>query len=112
MIRTLCAFLGLLYLKEQVDREKVSQYNLTISARDLATPALKSSHQFTVNIVDINDNPVHFVGPFDDSGLTLVANVSENMPIGTYITTVLINYVPTHLWGEELYNQLGFLCNQ
>ena len=79
---------GLLFLKDSIDREKTSQYNLTIQARDLAIPAQKASRIFTVNIVDINDNPVEFVGPFDQSGSTLEANVSENLPADTYVTTV------------------------
>ncbi|CAM2099350.1 unnamed protein product [Caretta caretta] len=42
------------------DREKVSQYNITITARDLGTPSLSTEERIVVKISDINDNSPEF----------------------------------------------------
>ncbi|XP_073212247.1 protocadherin beta-1-like isoform X32 [Lepidochelys kempii] len=42
------------------DREKVSEYNITITARDLGTPSLSTEERIVVKISDINDNSPEF----------------------------------------------------
>ncbi|KAG6924555.1 protocadherin beta-1-like, partial [Chelydra serpentina] len=42
------------------DREKVSEYNITITARDLGTPSLSTEERIIVKISDINDNSPEF----------------------------------------------------
>ncbi|XP_067423448.1 protocadherin beta-1-like [Emydura macquarii macquarii] len=42
------------------DREKVSEYNITISAQDLGSPSLSTEERITVKVSDINDNSPEF----------------------------------------------------
>nr|XP_032628425.1 protocadherin beta-1-like [Chelonoidis abingdonii] len=42
------------------DREKVSEYDITIAARDLGTPTLSTEERIIVKISDINDNSPEF----------------------------------------------------
>ncbi|XP_074068884.1 protocadherin beta-2-like [Macrotis lagotis] len=43
-----------------LDRESRAEYNITISVMDLGSPRLKSEHNLTVLISDVNDNPPVF----------------------------------------------------
>ncbi|XP_075399899.1 protocadherin-18 isoform X2 [Tenrec ecaudatus] len=65
-----------------LDREKRSEYSLTVIAEDKGTPSLSTVKHFTVQINDINDNPPHF----QRSRYEFV--ISENNLPGAYITTV------------------------
>ncbi|TSV15244.1 Protocadherin gamma-A8 [Bagarius yarrelli] len=44
-----------------LDRERVAQYNITITASDSGSPALSSSQLLTIKVSDINDNPPRFL---------------------------------------------------
>ncbi|XP_018592618.2 protocadherin alpha-3-like [Scleropages formosus] len=62
-----------------LDRESISQYNITITATDEGTPPLSSTGVITVHVSDMNDNaPL-----FSDSKLNV--HVKENSPVGTCI---------------------------
>ncbi|XP_006766111.1 PREDICTED: protocadherin-18 isoform X2 [Myotis davidii] len=65
-----------------LDREKRSEYSLTVIAEDKGTPSLSTVKHFTVQISDINDNPPHF----QRSRYELA--ISENNSPGAFITTV------------------------
>ncbi|XP_006891283.1 PREDICTED: protocadherin beta-2 [Elephantulus edwardii] len=43
-----------------LDRESVSEYNVTITVSDLGTPRLKTEHNITVLVSDVNDNAPTF----------------------------------------------------
>ncbi|XP_070426676.1 protocadherin gamma-A9 isoform X13 [Equus przewalskii] len=43
-----------------LDREKNSEYNITVTATDRGTPPLSSEIHVTLHVVDINDNPPSF----------------------------------------------------
>ncbi|KAM6148975.1 protocadherin beta-5-like [Erethizon dorsatum] len=43
-----------------LDRESRAQYNITITVTDLGTPRLKTQHNITVQISDVNDNAPTF----------------------------------------------------
>ncbi|XP_027711040.1 protocadherin beta-2-like [Vombatus ursinus] len=44
----------------ELDRESRAEYNITITVTDLGSPRLKSDHNVTVLISDVNDNPPMF----------------------------------------------------
>ncbi|XP_044540963.1 protocadherin beta-2-like, partial [Gracilinanus agilis] len=43
-----------------LDRERRAEYNITITVMDLGSPRLKTEHNITILISDINDNPPVF----------------------------------------------------
>ncbi|XP_014350990.1 protocadherin beta-14-like [Latimeria chalumnae] len=52
-----------LVTNEVLDREMVSEYNITISARDAGSPSLVAEETILVKVSDINDNPPKFINP-------------------------------------------------
>ncbi|XP_024424703.2 protocadherin-18 isoform X2 [Desmodus rotundus] len=65
-----------------LDREKRSEYSLTVIAEDKGTPSLSTVKHFTVQISDVNDNPPYF----QRSRYELA--ISENNSPGAFITAV------------------------
>ncbi|XP_037353671.1 protocadherin-18 [Talpa occidentalis] len=65
-----------------LDREKRSEYSLTVIAEDKGSPSLSTVKHFTVQINDINDNVPHFQRSRYEFA------ISENNSPGAYITTV------------------------
>ncbi|KAG8439014.1 hypothetical protein GDO86_005273, partial [Hymenochirus boettgeri] len=65
-----------------LDREKVSQYVLDLTATDLGSPPLHKQISIILNISDINDNPPAF------SQLYLSAFIMENNDPGNFLCTV------------------------
>nr|XP_034959203.1 protocadherin beta-16-like isoform X1 [Zootoca vivipara] len=53
-----------LVTQQPLDREKVSEYNITITATDQGSPRLTSTRILHVQISDVNDNPPVFEKPF------------------------------------------------
>ncbi|XP_027133915.1 protocadherin alpha-8 isoform X20 [Larimichthys crocea] len=66
----------------ELDREKASHYNVTITAADEGIPALTSTSKMTVYISDVNDNSPHFSETFVNVYL------KENSPVGAVLKTV------------------------
>uniref|UniRef100_A0A8C8VGH6 Cadherin domain-containing protein n=1 Tax=Pelusios castaneus TaxID=367368 RepID=A0A8C8VGH6_9SAUR len=52
-----------LVTEDMLDREKVSEYNITIRAQDLGSPSLSTEERIAVKISDINDNSPQFTQP-------------------------------------------------
>ncbi|XP_030224456.1 protocadherin alpha-2-like [Gadus morhua] len=65
-----------------LDRESVSQYEVTINATDEGTPPLSSTNVITVHVSDVNDNPPRFPHP------VINVYVKENSPTDQVIHTV------------------------
>uniref|UniRef100_A0AAQ4RD28 Cadherin domain-containing protein n=1 Tax=Gasterosteus aculeatus aculeatus TaxID=481459 RepID=A0AAQ4RD28_GASAC len=62
-----------------LDRESVSQFNVSIIATDEGIPSLSSTSVINVKVSDVNDNPPRFLGP------VINVYVKENSPIGNTI---------------------------
>ena len=68
-----------LVVKQKLDREKVSQYNITITACDGGRPSNCGQLKLILNIIDINDhNPIFHKDVYTFS-------VRENQPVGSVI---------------------------
>ncbi|XP_064422984.1 protocadherin gamma-A11-like [Latimeria chalumnae] len=65
-----------------LDRELVSEYNITIIAIDRGVPSLTTSKSVLLKISDINDNPPIF------NQTSYTAYVNENNPPGSFICSV------------------------
>ncbi|XP_048088489.1 protocadherin gamma-A11-like isoform X43 [Alosa alosa] len=65
-----------------LDRERVSEYNITVTATDSGSPSLSSQKTLTLKVSDVNDNAPEF------SQSTYEAYVFENNPPGVSIFTV------------------------
>ncbi|XP_005324350.3 protocadherin beta-10 [Ictidomys tridecemlineatus] len=50
----------ILMTEEALDRESRAEYNITITVTDLGTPRLKTQHNITVLVSDVNDNAPAF----------------------------------------------------
>ncbi|CAI5780386.1 protocadherin beta-16-like [Podarcis lilfordi] len=53
-----------LVTQQPLDREKASEYNITITATDRGSPRLTSTRILHVEVSDVNDNPPVFEKPF------------------------------------------------
>ncbi|XP_038652268.1 protocadherin-10-like isoform X31 [Scyliorhinus canicula] len=69
-------------LAGHLDREKVPEYNITITCRDRGSPPLTNHKTIHIHVSDVNDNPPHFTKP------SFVMYVTENNRIGASIGSV------------------------
>uniref|UniRef100_A0A9L0KGX1 Protocadherin gamma subfamily A, 5 n=1 Tax=Equus asinus TaxID=9793 RepID=A0A9L0KGX1_EQUAS len=65
-----------------LDREEVSEYNITVTATDHGTPPLSTETHISLQVADINDNPPAF--PHDSYS----AYIPENNPRGASILSM------------------------
>ncbi|KAM7140569.1 protocadherin gamma-B1 isoform 17-T17 [Molossus nigricans] len=72
-----------LLIDRALDREQVSEYNVTVTAIDKGKPSLSSSTSITLHIGDINDNTPVF------HQTSYVVHVAENNPPGASIAQVI-----------------------
>ncbi|XP_022527797.1 protocadherin alpha-2 [Astyanax mexicanus] len=66
----------------QLDRESISQYDISVLSTDEGTPPLSSSIVITLFVSDVNDNAPFFPDP------VINIYVKENSQIGTVIQTI------------------------
>ena len=52
--------MGRIYLTEQLDREEVSHYDITVQAQDTTNQPLTGTAQIVINVLDYNDNRPQF----------------------------------------------------
>ncbi|XP_074529707.1 protocadherin gamma-A4-like isoform X24 [Halichoeres trimaculatus] len=85
----------------QLDREVVSDYNITISATDEGSPPLSSSKSVQLSVADINDNPP----VFEEQSYS--ASVSENNKPGSTLCSVSARDPDWRQNGTVIYSLLG-----
>ncbi|XP_019061567.1 protocadherin gamma-A4 isoform X8 [Fukomys damarensis] len=71
-----------LLIHRTLDREEVSEYNITVTAIDQGTPPLSTETHISLQVVDINDNPPTF------THASYSAYIQENNPRGASVLTV------------------------
>ncbi|KAM8910617.1 protocadherin alpha-8-like isoform 23-T23 [Spinachia spinachia] len=71
-----------LVVDSSLDRERASQYIVTIKATDEGVPTLSSTSVITVHVSDVNDNAPHFKEP------VMNIFVKENSAVGAVIHTM------------------------
>ncbi|XP_008567684.1 PREDICTED: protocadherin gamma-A4 [Galeopterus variegatus] len=71
-----------LLTRRTLDREEVSQYNITVTATDQGTPPLSTETHIILHVMDINDNPPAF------SHASYSAYIPENNPRGASIISM------------------------
>uniref|UniRef100_A0A452I8X0 Cadherin domain-containing protein n=1 Tax=Gopherus agassizii TaxID=38772 RepID=A0A452I8X0_9SAUR len=89
-----------LVTQKPLDREKVPEYNITITATDRGTPRLTSVRVIRVQLSDINDNPP----VFNES--SYVMYLKENNPPGLLIGTVRAADLDTEQNAKVTYSAL------
>nr|XP_054593992.1 protocadherin beta-15-like [Nothobranchius furzeri] len=98
----------------QLDRELVSDYNITISATDEGSPPLSSSKTVQLSVADINDNPPVFeeqsysayVSENNKPGSTL-CSVSARDPDWRQNGTVIYSLIPAEVNGASVSSYLS-----
>ncbi len=83
---------------EALDRERESEYNITITATDEGSPPLTSSKTIRIFVGDVNDNPPGFVQQ------SYSAYISENKKPGTSVCSVSANDPDWRQNGTVLYS--------
>ncbi|XP_065546888.1 uncharacterized protein LOC136020088 [Lathamus discolor] len=76
----------------ELDREKVSEYNLTVRAVDGGSPAKESSAVLALRVLDVNDNAPVFAEPH------YRARLAENNAAGALVLTVRASDAD---WGQN-----------
>uniref|UniRef100_A0A3P9MC89 Cadherin domain-containing protein n=1 Tax=Oryzias latipes TaxID=8090 RepID=A0A3P9MC89_ORYLA len=89
----------------QLDRELVSDYNITISATDEGSPPLSSSKTVHLSVADINDNPPVFEEQLYS------AYVSENNQAGSTLCSVSAQDPDWRQNGTVIYSLLAAEVN-
>ncbi|XP_030001927.1 uncharacterized protein LOC115427488 [Sphaeramia orbicularis] len=85
---------------EQLDRELVSDYNITITATDEGSPPLSSSKTVQLSVADINDNPP----VFEEQSYS--AYVTENNKPGSTLCSVTARDLDWRQNGTVIYSLL------
>ncbi|XP_028314867.1 protocadherin beta-16-like [Gouania willdenowi] len=89
----------------QLDREVVSDYNITITATDEGSPPLSSSKSLHLSVADINDNPP----VFEEESYS--AYVSENNKAGSTLCSVTARDPDWRQNGTVIYSLLAAEVN-
>uniref|UniRef100_A0A667WIL5 Protocadherin 18a n=1 Tax=Myripristis murdjan TaxID=586833 RepID=A0A667WIL5_9TELE len=83
-----------------LDREKRSEFSLTVVAEDRGTPSLSTVKHFTVHVTDENDNPPRF-----EKGRYEIFKSENNAP-GAYLTSLMATDPDLDANGQVSYSIL------
>ncbi|KAK9539642.1 hypothetical protein VZT92_002145 [Zoarces viviparus] len=83
-----------------LDREKRSEFSLTVVAEDRGTPSLSTVKHFTVHVTDENDNPPRF-----EKGQYEIFKSENNAP-GAYLTSIMATDPDLDANGQVSYSIL------
>ncbi|XP_040043063.2 protocadherin-18a isoform X1 [Gasterosteus aculeatus] len=83
-----------------LDREKRSEFSLTVVAEDRGTPSLSTVKHFTVHVTDENDNP-----PCFEKGQYEIFKSENNAP-GAYLTSIMATDPDLDANGQVSYSIL------
>uniref|UniRef100_A0A665WEM7 Protocadherin 18a n=2 Tax=Echeneis naucrates TaxID=173247 RepID=A0A665WEM7_ECHNA len=83
-----------------LDREKRSEFSLTVVAEDKGTPSLSTVKHFTVHVTDENDNPPRF-----EKGRYEIFKSENNAP-GAYLTSIMATDPDLDANGQVSYSIL------
>ncbi|XP_054635853.1 protocadherin-18a isoform X3 [Dunckerocampus dactyliophorus] len=83
-----------------LDREKRSEFSLTVVAEDRGTPSLSTVKHFTVHVTDENDNPPRF-----EKGQYEIFKSENNAP-GAYLTSIMATDPDLDVNGQVIYSIL------
>ncbi|KAM9856476.1 protocadherin-18a [Aulostomus maculatus] len=83
-----------------LDREKRSEFSLTVVAEDRGTPSLSTVKHFTVHVTDENDNPPQF-----EKGQYEIFKSENNAP-GAYLTSIMATDPDLDANGQVSYSIL------
>ncbi|XP_012725689.2 protocadherin-18 isoform X2 [Fundulus heteroclitus] len=83
-----------------LDREKRSEFSLTVVAEDQGTPSLSTVKHFTVHVTDENDNPPRF-----EKGRYEIFKSENNAP-GAYLTSIMATDPDLDANGQVSYSIL------
>ncbi|XP_075397833.1 protocadherin gamma-A9 isoform X9 [Tenrec ecaudatus] len=81
-----------------LDREKVSEYNITVTATDRGAPPLSTETRISLQVADVNDNPPTF------SHASYSVYLPENNPRGTSIFAVTAHDPDTDNNAKVIYS--------
>ncbi|KAL2077314.1 hypothetical protein ACEWY4_026818 [Coilia grayii] len=84
----------------ELDRELITDYNITITTTDQGSPPLSSSKIVQLSVADVNDNPPVFSKQY------YIAHVTENNSQGSSVTTVTATDPDWRQNGTVIYSLL------
>uniref|UniRef100_UPI003AAE42F4 protocadherin beta-16-like n=1 Tax=Centroberyx gerrardi TaxID=166262 RepID=UPI003AAE42F4 len=98
----------------QLDRELVSEYNLTITATDEGSPPLSSSKTVQLSVADVNDNPPVFEEQYYSTYVTennkpgsTLCSVTARDPDWRQNGTVIYSLLPSEVNGAPMSSYLS-----
>ncbi|XP_041839856.1 protocadherin-18a isoform X2 [Melanotaenia boesemani] len=89
-----------------LDREKRSEFSLTVVAEDKGAPSLSTVKHFTVHVTDENDNPPRF-----EKGRYEIFKSENNAP-GAYLTSIMATDPDLDVNGQVSYSILENLVQE